>query len=385
MDASPPKAKQKPACEKSSSLSSRVAKLYEQASLGAEPPKRNARIRRPIRLHTTCVEAPLEEWLIFYSRERSGDRVPVHRKNNYTGDTQLPLETQRHTETGVWLRTIWPDGEVTLGRGVDVEAVRIRTAQHLNRLRQTAGELRQMPLSAGRAVDLTLPPETHEFNGTAPPNWTSPDDGWTYRYEINEWDEREPVSRIRNGMEQIPTMIYHDEAGRMTGVDWPDYPNESNDPVTVALEERTRVDELGRPVSPRPGDMWRHPISEETFTWSGRDWRSMTGGVAHVAEIDISPEELAAIGSSHSHSLQYPEGPQPWVHAQFGQAGTVTGRTNINDGPGVTNVERETVRKADPYGPSGERFFSFGEPTAQGLALIAACIMGLLALARLMN
>lgn len=108
---------------------------------------------------------------------------------------------------------------------VNHDALEARTRAILNaetsQERLAAREHRVLAPGTGRAIDLTLP-------DLQPPAWVSPDNGWEYRYEINQWDEREPISRYRDGVEQEPTMVYRDEGGRIQGIDWPQDPPPGN-------------------------------------------------------------------------------------------------------------------------------------------------------------
>ena len=201
--------------------------------LPAPPPPKRVRIRRPVRIHTVAsIAEPVEDkWTVQITTDPNGDRVPQFRVNNKTRKIETPV-IHRHTVSHVFLRAVWPDGTVTLGRGVDLEAVEARVAAHMASLppedleitsvQRTAGSIRDADRAGQRAIDLTLPPTPLTLEPDSPPTWTSPDDGWEYHYEINEWDEREPISRFRDGVEQAPRMVYRDEGGRIQSIAWPE-------------------------------------------------------------------------------------------------------------------------------------------------------------------
>jgi hypothetical protein len=130
LDAFPPKVKPTKGCEKSSSLSSKVAKLYEQALSEPLTPRR-IRIRRPVRVHTYQQPPAEKTYTIHFFSDPNGDRVPGHRIDKATGEKEFPT-IQRHLESGVFLRAIWPDGTHYMGQGVDLEAVEARVAAHLD-------------------------------------------------------------------------------------------------------------------------------------------------------------------------------------------------------------------------------------------------------------
>lgn len=131
---------------------------------------------------------PVPEWQTQFTNDGHGGTIPVRRFTRETGQVQLPIIVREDEDAIVSVE--WVD-HLSGDAGMNFAEAEARVLARL---------------------------------GIAQPSQAQGLDGeWIYETTLDAHGQREPVGRrhASTGEIQTPSMVYHDEGGYITGVDWP--------------------------------------------------------------------------------------------------------------------------------------------------------------------